>query len=180
MQDKPGEKGRWFFRRRRYKPGGRGQQAASQPVSGERPRPKPAPRPVREPEHILVQRLGIRPGFLVSLLNPPTNFYTEISKQLPPSCRLQVGFPRQPTMGVVIYWPESGQGLEDGLSWLKTRITEEGAILVIISKHNSKDPSLTQEVVRNAASKAGLINDRQISMNENEVAFHLVIKDSRG
>jgi hypothetical protein len=83
-------------------------------------------------------------------------------------------------MGVVIYWPESGQGLEDGLSWLKTRITQEGAIWVVISKHNSKELSLTQEVVRNAAGKVGLINDRQFSMNENEVAFHLVMKESRG
>ena len=121
----------------------------------------------------MVERLGIRHGHLVCLMNPPENFYTALSRELPPGCRLQLGLPRQPTFAVIIYWPEGPQGLDPGLTWLKTRITEEGSIWVVVPRRGGN--SLTPEAVRQAARQAGLVNDRQVNIN-GYTALHLALR----
>lgn len=126
----------------------------------------------------LVELLEIRLGYVICVINPPKNFYTTLSGQLSHGNRLRLGVPRQPTTAVVIYWPERMESLEDALGWLKTRITDDGAIWVAIKKRDrvNGDANAVIKKIRSLVTRLGLVCDKEIDLSIDDKAVRLTFR----
>ena len=126
----------------------------------------------------LVELFEIRLGYVICLINPPKNFYTTLSGQLSHGNRLKLGLPRQPTTAVVIYWPERMENLEDGLGWLKTRITGDGSIWVAIRKRDrfNGDSNAVIKKIRSLVNRLDMVCDKEVDISVDEKAVRLVTR----
>ena len=169
-------------KRRRRRPSGETLAASSTVTPLAEHGPQEETKPVRQTpaqERDISQELGIRPRYAVFLINPPENFFHWLSERLPSGCRLHVGLPRQPTWGVALYWPESAHSLENALSWVRSRLTDDGAMWVVIPKKRRRDggdSAITFEVIQQAAQKVGLVDNKTLSLSESEHGIRLVVR----
>ena len=172
-------------RRRRRRPSAQVSVASSAgaPPAEQRHQPAAPPTSATAGEgRDIAQKLGMKSGYIVCLINPPEKFYGWLSEQLPPGCRLQLGLPRQPTKGIALYWPESAHSLENALDWVRTRLTDDGTIWVMVPKKRHRgegDSAVSFEAVQQAGQKIGLVDNEQFSLSDTEYAVRLVVRRER-
>ena len=93
-----------------------------------------------------------------------------------------MGLPRQPTLGIALYWPESAYNLDTAFKWMRSKITEYGAMWVVIlkKKHRGNDMlSVSLEELQQAAQKVDMIDNKTVSLSESEYGIRLVPRRER-
>ena len=168
-------------RRRHGRTGGQGQgQGQGQGA------PAPIANPQQQNGDGFLEKLGVRPGITICLMNPPEGFYSRISNGIPSTCRLYLGLPPKPPAHVFLLWPDgTRQDLETSLQYLKSMLSLEGGIWVAVSKKNSGrgvrpgqngPQGLTFEEVQQAGLAMGLVDNKQLSFSDTHYGLRFVIR----
>jgi len=133
-----------------------------------------------------LEKLGVRPGMTICLMNPPEGFYSRISNGIPSTCRLYLGLPPKPPAHMFLLWPDgTRQNLETSLQYLKPMLSPEGGIWVAVSKKSggrSARPSqngpqgLTFEDVQQAGLATGLVDNKQLSFSDTHYGLRFVVR----
>lgn len=105
----------------------------------------------------LVQKLGIKPGHRIALVNPPENYIPHLLTPLPPDVELtalETG-----ALDVVQFFATSKDRLESEFPLLKQAIAQHGMLWVCWPKQTSKVPTdLDGNVAREIGLKFGLVD----------------------
>lgn len=142
------------------------------------------PRIVEQPDSFL-DKLGVRPGMTIGLMNPPEGFYSRISSGIPSTVRLYLGLPPKPPANVFLLWPDgTPQNLETSLQYLKAMLSPDGAIWVVIAKKSPRQGEqgqggqrpLTFDEVQQAGLKVGLVDNKQLSFSDTHYGVRFVIR----
>lgn len=143
-----------------------------------RPRRRESPQPERaRRSEGLVEKLGLRGGQVLCLMNPPQGFYARLSNQLPEGTHLYLGLPPRPPAHIFLLWPDGASNLENALSYLKGALAPEGAIWMVIPKRRAiraGTAAVTLSEVREAAQRVGLVEDKRTSFSGSQYGIRLV------
>ena len=111
----------------------------------------------------LVEKLGIKAGFLVVLVNPPEGFNKTLGA-LPKGVKLQDG--AGDGHDLMIWFTRSGEELEQGIEDM-TKIAKRGRMWIAWPKKTSKMVSdLTQQYVRDVGLASGLVDYKICSIDK--------------
>jgi hypothetical protein len=124
----------------------------------------------------LAQKLGIKPGMKVAVLNPPAN-YAALVAPLPPGATIV----RKPAEGApfVHLFTKSAAEMGQQLVQLRKSIAQDGMVWASWPKKASKVPTdITEHVVRALALPLGFVDIKVCAVDETWTAFKLVIRVS--
>ena len=122
----------------------------------------------------LVRKLGIKPGMRVLPLNAPRD-YRDIVADLPADVALLD--PSAESADVVHLFITERAGLEDRLVALRRVIHPAGAIWVSWPKKSSRVSSdVTEDVIRAAALRAGLVDNKVCAVDDVWSGLKLVVR----
>lgn len=122
----------------------------------------------------LAKKLGIKPGFMVSVINAPQN-YRDMIEPLPDNVKLA----DQPLTGtnMVHLFTNSRDELFSALAQFRSVITQDGSIWVSWYKKAAKLPTeITEDTIREAAFPLGLVDVKVCAVDENWSGLKLVIR----
>ena len=120
----------------------------------------------------LAQKLGIKDGFHISLINTP-DYYLDLFSDLPPTLYFE-----SDTAGVdfIHLFTKSKAEYESLLPSLKGQIKPNGMIWVSWPKKASKiETDMTEDIIRNYALKIGLVDVKVCAVDEIWSGLKLVI-----
>lgn len=165
-------------RKRRYP--ARAHHARGVPQANQKPtnqKPREERRREQEHDHNLVAKLGLRSGQMICLINPPQGAYSRFSNELPPGSQMYLGLPPRGPAHMFVLWPDTAQSLEGSLSYIKTMLDQDGTIWVMLKRkraiRNEDDEAATAQDVKQAATKVGLVEGKQISISNSQYAIRL-------
>jgi hypothetical protein len=119
----------------------------------------------------LVQRLGIRPGEAIRLVDPPRGYLVSLG-ELPNGASL-IG--DRSALGFVQFFARRKADLEEGLPRLERKLKEDGVIWVSWPKRSSSvDTDLTDAVEREVGLESGLVDVKVCSIDETWSALKFV------
>jgi hypothetical protein len=122
----------------------------------------------------LAQKLGIKAGHRVGLINAPDGF-TDLVEPLPGGVELVAGV-RSRRDVVVAFLRERGE-LESKLTAMTKAIFPDGAIWIAWPKRASKVPtSITEDVVREVALPTGLVDNKVCAIDDTWSGLRLVVR----
>ena len=122
----------------------------------------------------LVRKLGIKPGMRVLPLNAPRDYH-EMVPDLPAD--VQLLDPSAATADVVHLFITQRAGLDETLVALRRVIYPGGAIWVSWPKKASGVPTdLTENVIRDAALRSGLVDTKVCAVDEVWSGLKLVVR----
>ena len=122
----------------------------------------------------LAQKLGIKAGHRVGLINAPDGF-AELVEPLPDGVELVAGV-RSRRDVVVAFLRERGE-LESKLTAMTKAIFPDGAIWIAWPKRTSKVPtSITEDVVREVALPTGLVDNKVCAIDDTWSGLRLVVR----
>ena len=120
----------------------------------------------------LAQKLGIKDGFHISLINAPDH-YLDLFTDLPPDLYFE-----RDTVNVdfIHFFTKSQAEYESLLPSIKSQIKPNGMIWVSWPKKASKVPTdITEDMIRNYAIKIGLVDIKVCAVDEIWSGLKLVI-----
>ena len=112
----------------------------------------------------LAKKLGIKPGFKISVMNPP-NGYFDLFSDLPKDLE----WINDPTIlkDIIHYFSESQDQLEQDIISLRKELQQHGAIWISWPKKTSKMPTdLDGNIVREIGLSNGLVDIKVCAVNE--------------
>jgi hypothetical protein len=121
----------------------------------------------------LAKKLGIKPGFKIRLVNPPSHY-----KMLFTDWPEKVEEIKQPGVkkNFIHYFVKENAELAKTLILLKSEIVPDGMIWVSWPKKASKiETDITEDVIRNLALKNGLVDIKVCAVDETWSGLKLVI-----
>jgi hypothetical protein len=122
----------------------------------------------------LVEKLGLKEGFQIAVLNPPDRYW-DLVHPLPEGVT-QAG-PRAKGLDFVHVFVERRSELVKSLPRLQTRIKPDGMIWVSWPKKASGVPTdLTEDVIRELALPRGLVDVKVCAVDETWSGLKLVIR----
>lgn len=122
----------------------------------------------------LVDKLGIEAGMRCAVLDPPEN-YRELLTGLPEGVVWEDA--DEPDLAFVHVFARAREGLEERLRTLRERIVRHGMIWVSWPKKASRVATdLSEDVVREAALSAGLVDVKVCAVDETWSGLKLVIR----
>jgi len=127
----------------------------------------------------LAKKLGLKPGFRVMLINPPTYYWTLFS-DLPDG--LQVEEDASTKKNFIHCFFTSAKDLYETLPQLKNELLQDGMIWVSWYKRSSgMKTDITENVIRDLALSLGLVDIKVCAIDEKWSGLKLVIpvKDRR-
>lgn len=121
----------------------------------------------------LFKKLGLKNGFLISVIHPPGNYpelIGEIKKDL-------IFTDMHPSgLDFIHFFTNSISELEELLPELKTKIKKNGMIWISwFKKSAGKKTEITEHIVRNTALALGLVDIKICAVDEEWTALKLVI-----
>ena len=122
----------------------------------------------------LSNKLGIKPGFKIRLINPPAHYF-DLIDPLPADTE----FFEEPASGIdfVHYFTQHACELGKMLPALKTEIVSNGMIWVSWPKKASKVPTdVTEDVIRELALSIGLVDVKVCAVDAVWSGLKLVIR----
>lgn len=123
-------------------------------------KPKQAPSGPRP----LSQKLGIRPGYRVALVDPPEGYDRALGR-LPPKATIARGL--RPGVDVVQLFATDTLGLADSLPRAKASVKPDGMIWVSWPKRSSTSRTdLTDKVVRELGLENGLVDVKVCAIDD--------------
>lgn len=121
----------------------------------------------------LVKKLGLKEGFRVAVVNAPKDYF-QLLGQLPPGIQI-VSIPKG-TLDFIHFFTQDRKDYEKRLKSLKKTMAQDGMIWVSWPKAASKVPTdVTENVVRNHASKIGLVDIKVCAVDDIWSGLKLVI-----
>jgi hypothetical protein len=122
----------------------------------------------------LAQKLGIKRGFTVAVINPPENYW-DLLETLPDDVAVQ-DIDGGPFDLIHVFTTEK-KVLERNLERLKDRIAPDGMIWVSWPKKSSKvQADLNENVIRELALGIGLVDVKVVAVDETWSGLKLVIR----
>jgi hypothetical protein len=122
----------------------------------------------------LVQKLGIKPGYQLLLVQPPGGFATTLG-ELPADVKLAK--PSAKTLDVVLLFVKSLAELEKRFSPLADRLASHGALWVCWPKKASGVPTnLNENVIRAHGLDVGLVDIKVCAVDEVWSGLKFVIR----
>lgn len=112
----------------------------------------------------LVDKLGIKPGARIALLNAPRGYRTSLGK-LPPGVTVATGLRR--SLPFIQFFTRSRTALEAKFAGLVRALASDGALWISWPKRASGVPTdLTEDVVRAVALAGGLVDVKVCAVDE--------------
>jgi hypothetical protein len=122
----------------------------------------------------LAQKLGIKEGFVIGLVNPPENI-AELLLPLPNAVTLSGSVSAGADM--IHFFTNSMEELSRGLAEYRNLIKQNGAIWVSWYKKAAKLPTeITEDTVRDVALPLGLVDIKVCAVDEKWSGLKLVIR----
>lgn len=119
----------------------------------------------------LAKKLGIKEGFRISLFHQPEyyfNLFTDLPAEVKINNKAKVDF--------VHYFVKEEKKLLKDICKLKNAIEQNGMIWISWPKKSSKvETDITEDVIRNIALKAGLVDIKVCAVDETWSGLKLVI-----
>ncbi len=130
----------------------------------------------------LATKLGIKPGHLVGLVDPPPGAARVLGAQFPPGMEW-VDLVGERRCDVLLYWPRDPDRLSERFRELQYRIVPDGAIWAVMPKKKyarSHGIAFTWEQMQAAGLQTDLVDNKVASISEEEYGTRFVIrKDAR-
>jgi len=129
----------------------------------------------------LVEKLGIKSGQVVCLLNAPTRAAALIRQE----CPEEVGFFDTLEHGpydVILFWPTQLAGLSDRFVQLQRHIVSDGVIWAVIPKKpfaRVRGIDFGWSELQEAALQTDLVDNKVATLSEEEYATRFVIRKNR-
>ncbi|MGG7663452.1 DUF3052 domain-containing protein [Dyadobacter sp. BHUBP1] len=122
----------------------------------------------------LVKKLGIKPGFKIRFVDPPTHYF-DLLEGLPAD--IIVLEEPVPELDFIHYFTKQAAGLERDLPALRRQIVPNGTIWISWPKKASKVPTdVTEDVIRNLALPIGLVDVKVCAIDAVWSGLKLVIR----
>ncbi len=122
----------------------------------------------------LVNKLGIKPGHLLYLKNPPANYQSLIA---PIPEGVIIAKRLRPNLDMVHFFTDSKKQLMSGIRLLKTKIKQDGMIWVSWPKKSSGVPTdITEDTIREVILPMGLVDIKVCAVDDVWSALKLVIR----
>jgi len=121
----------------------------------------------------LAQKLGIKPGFHIKLINAPGNYFA-LFTELPGDLNFDENIP--PQKDLIHFFTKQEEEYTKMLPLLKDQIKPKGIIWVSWPKKASKIiTNITEDLIRNYALKIGLVDIKVCAVDETWSGLKLVI-----
>ena len=122
----------------------------------------------------LAKKLGYKPNFVVSLVNPPDGYETLV-EPLPEGVKLTSE--TRSSSDLLHFFTNSRDELFRGLGEYRNTIKQDGAIWVSWYKKAAKLPTeITEDIIRDAALSLGLVDVKVCAVDEKWSGLKLVIR----
>lgn len=122
----------------------------------------------------LPQKLGIKEGHWVTVLNAPKSFVTGM--QMPRSVTVSEDWPKQPN-NVILFFTRERTELEQAVSKLKARLDPAGGLWIAWPKKAARVPTdITEDVVRAVALDCGLVDNKVCAIDATWSGLRLVFR----
>lgn len=125
------------------------------------------------------QKLGIKPGHLVAVLNAPQFMKGMLRLLMPPEVRYQVDLAEGDHPDVVLFWPDEGIDLASAFADLRQRIQPAGAVWAVIPKRpvaDTRGPKVYFDQMLQAALPTGLVDNKTLTFSDDEYGIRFVIR----
>jgi hypothetical protein len=124
----------------------------------------------------LPQKLGIKPGHRVALIDAPAGFQATLGT-LPAEVSVITTLPRQGELDVVLFFTDSRAELARRFQTLARRLSSAGAFWICWPKKASAIPTdLTEAVVRAIGLETGLVDNKVCAVDETWSGLRFVIR----
>jgi hypothetical protein len=122
----------------------------------------------------LVQKLGIKQGFRVCVINPPANYW-ELVGELPD--QVSVHELDEGDLDFIHFFTRERAQLEESLGVLKGKMVPTGMVWVSWPKKAAGVPTdVDENIVRDVALRSGLVDTKVAAMDETWSGLKLVIR----
>ena len=129
----------------------------------------------------LAQKLGIRPGHALCLLDAPPGALDLLQAETPPDVTFADALGPTP-FDLILFWPATLDGLADHFARLQRAITPDGAIWAVIPKKafaHQRGIVFTWEEMQAAALTTDLVDNKIAAFSDQDYATHFVIRKDR-
>jgi hypothetical protein len=126
-----------------------------------------------------IDKLGLRPGQSVCLLDVPQDFVDEKLAGALDGCRVGRALGGHGQTDLVIVWPQGENGLADLFQRLRASVAPDGAVWVVIPKKEAarrRGARLDFEAVQRAALPTGLVDNKVLSFGDEEYGVRFVVR----
>lgn len=121
----------------------------------------------------LTKKLGIKPGFIIRVVNPPENYF-DLLPDLPADLKIQKS--KRAEKDLIHYFTKSALDLSKDLAALREDIKQNGMIWVSWPKKVSKvKTDITEDVIRELAIWNGLVDVKVCAVDDVWSGLKLVI-----
>lgn len=125
-----------------------------------------------------IKQLGVRGGHLLLVLNAPRGFAEGLRRVVEDSVRVVTSLPVGEQPDIVIFWPEGASDLAARFRRLRLIMRPEGAIWAVVLKKSAtrkRSGSLDWNEVQRAGLSAGLVDNKTLSLSEEEYGTRFVV-----
>lgn len=128
----------------------------------------------------LINKLGIKPGYKVALLDAPPQLVTELV-QAAPEAEFYDSLSDAP-YEVLLFWPTQPDGLTETFAQLQRQIVPDGAVWAVIPNQKTarqRGSALSWEAMQTAGLQTDLVDNKIASVSDEEYATRFVIRKER-
>jgi hypothetical protein len=121
----------------------------------------------------LLQKLGIKPGMKISLVNPPGDYYSLIKTNI----RDQL-VKKNETPDLVHLFVKNNKGFESAIKKMEPVLRKKSKLIIWVSwyKKSAKIPTdVTEDIIRNYALKNNLVDVKVCAVSECWSGLKLVV-----
>ena len=129
----------------------------------------------------LAEKLGIKSGQVVCLLNAPSEAAALLRQECPEEVSFSDTLERGP-YDVILFWPTQLAGLSDRFAQLQRHIVPDGAIWAVIPKKpfaRVREIEFSWSDVQGAALQTDLVDNKIATLSVEEYATRFVIRKDR-
>jgi hypothetical protein len=126
----------------------------------------------------LAQKLGIRPGFRIRLIEAPAEARQQIREACPPGVEILEGRPEM-RCELIFFWPTRRDALEAAFQQLQSQITADGAVWAVIPKKQfakQRGIDFSWEQLQAAGLKTDLVDNKVASFSSEDYGTRFVIR----
>ncbi|MBO0774252.1 MAG: DUF3052 family protein, partial [Actinobacteria bacterium] len=123
----------------------------------------------------LPRKLGIKPGDEVALIGAPGGLASDLGPL--PGVTVSAGLGGAGPLDVIVTFLHWRHELEEQLPWLRQRMAPAGGLWIAWPKRAARVPTdITDDVVREVALPAGLVDNKVCAIDPTWTALRLVIR----
>jgi hypothetical protein len=126
----------------------------------------------------LAQKLGIKPGFRIRLIDAPVEAAQQIRDACPPGVEI-LAEATEIRCELIFVWPTRRAGLEAAFRRLQSQITPNGAVWVVIPKKQFANPrgiDFSWEDLQAAGLQADLVDNKVATISSEDYGTRFVIR----